>query len=183
MATSISCGTITACYAEATTITSTLTDEIIMTTTPFVAYAYKTDSAYFASIATKIDVYFSSMDALYSSADASTTTSSTTSTTSKTSTTSSKTSTSTGPSETSLDNLCLEEVTYSYKGSSRCKIFSHLYSFYEVAKSYIRGDDIYGTLSTDENRTRECYIDGKNAGFRCGVFVKGIGCQLLSITM
>ncbi|RHZ48405.1 uncharacterized protein CDV56_104274 [Aspergillus thermomutatus] len=172
--TSTSCDTITACYAEATTTTTTIS-EASTYAEPFKAWAGYTDTAVMASVASKIDADFRAAEASW--------TTTTTTTTTKSSTTTSSTSTSTGPAATSLENTSPDEVSYTCSGMSReCGIFLHLHQFCDVAKSYIRGTEVYGTTSANTN-TGECYTDGKNAGFGCGIFVKGDGCQLLGTAM
>ncbi|PYH91865.1 glycoside hydrolase [Aspergillus ellipticus CBS 707.79] len=178
--TSTSCNTITACYAEATTTTATL-DEASATATPFEAWGGETDTAVIASVASKIDAAFRAAEASWTTTSTSTSTTKTTKTSTSTKTT--KTSTTTGPAATSLADTTPEEVSYKCSGmSSECGIFEHLDSFCKVAKSYIRGDEVYGTTSADTN-TGECYTGDMNAGFGCGIFVKGKGCQLLGTTM
>ncbi|KAJ5710536.1 hypothetical protein N7488_004692 [Penicillium malachiteum] len=173
--TSTSCDTITACYAEATTTTTTL-DMSVSAAAPFMAWMPEINTAVIASIASKINADFRAAESSWDS-----TSTSTTSTTSKTTT--STTSTTTGPAATSLADTTPDEVSYSCSGmSGECGIFEHLHSFCVVAKSYLRGDDIYGTTSANSN-TGACYTDDKNAGFGCGVFVKGKGCQLKGTTM
>ncbi|KAL3476522.1 hypothetical protein BJX99DRAFT_270507 [Aspergillus californicus] len=169
--TTTSCDTITACYAEATTTTSTLSDDGTGTTA-FIAYAFETDAAVASSVADDIDADFESAISEWES----TSTTTTTTTTKSTTTTTSKTTT--GPAATSTLNTSPDEVSYSCHGmSGECGIFVGLHSFCNVAKSYIRGNQIYGT--TDDNaKTGECYTDNVSGGFGCGIFVKGDGCQL-----
>ncbi|KAJ9297889.1 CAZyme family GH18 [Paecilomyces variotii] len=175
--TSTSCDTITACSVTATTTTTTFTDDP-HASMPFIAYIDDTNTAFMASVASEIDAAFKSAEASWI-----TTTSSSTSKSTSSETTSSEISTSTGPSATSLSNTSPEEVSYTCSGmSGECKIFSHLRQFCDEAKSYIRGTEIYGTTKANSN-TGECYTDGKNAGFGCGVFVSGDGCQILGTTM
>ncbi|KAJ9211204.1 CAZyme family GH18 [Paecilomyces variotii] len=174
--TSISCNTITACYAEATTTTTTISNTE-SAATPFMAWAAETDTAVMASAASKIDAAFRAAESSWTSTSTSTTSSTSTSTTTST------TSTTTGPAATSLADTTPNEVSYSCSGmSKRCGTFENLASFCKVAKSYLRGDEIYGTTSANSN-SGACYTDDMNAGFGCGVFVKGEGCQLKGTAM
>ncbi|KAL4734493.1 hypothetical protein BDV11DRAFT_212744 [Aspergillus similis] len=172
--TTTSCDTITACYAEATTTTTTLSDDGTGATA-FIAYAFDVDDAVASSVAAAIDADFESAISEWEG-------SSTTATTAKT-TTKTTSKTTTGPAETSTLNTEPDEVSYSCTGmSGECGIFVGLHSFCDVAKSYIRGDEIYGT--TDENtNSGECYTNNVSGGFGCGVFVKGDGCQLKGTVM
>ncbi|KAL5041333.1 hypothetical protein BDW71DRAFT_201451 [Aspergillus fruticulosus] len=171
--TTTSCATITACYAEATTTTTTLSSDI-SAGTPFIAYALNTDAAVISSVADSIDADFESAISEWESTSTTTTT---TTTTKKTTTTT------TGPAATSTDNTSPDEISYSCSGmSGECGIFVGLHSFCTVAKSYIHGNEIYGT--TDDNtNTGECYTDNASGGFGCGIFVKGDGCQLKGTVM
>lgn len=151
--TSTSCDTVTACYAEATTTTSTLSDETSTWATPFKAYALETDAAYITSVASGIDEYMASVEGSYYSVD-----NPTTSATTSSETTSSKASTATGPAATSLDDTTPDEVSYSCRGmSERCGTFSGLRAFCDVAKSYLRGDDIYGYGYTSPSMILQTY--------------------------
>ncbi|KAL1849085.1 hypothetical protein Plec18170_007744 [Paecilomyces lecythidis] len=153
--TSTSCDTITACSATATTTTTTLTENSSYDE-PFYAWEAYTNTAVIDAVASEIDAAFRSAESSWERPT-------TTSATSKTTT--SKTSTSTGPAATSKNNTTPDEVSYT------CS-----------AKSVIRGSVVYGTTSANSN-TGECYTDGMNAGFGCGIFVKGDDCQILGTTM
>ncbi|KAL2814058.1 peptidase A4 family-domain-containing protein [Aspergillus cavernicola] len=149
--------TITACYAEATTTTTMLSDNGTATTA-FIAYAFNVDTAVASSIADAIDAAFESVISEWESTSTTTTTTKTTKATSKTTT---------GPAATSTLNTSPDKVSYSCHGISReCGVFVGLHLFCDVAKSYIWGDEIYGG---------ECYTNNVSGGFGCGVFVKGDG--------
>ncbi|KAJ6084467.1 hypothetical protein N7486_011267 [Penicillium sp. IBT 16267x] len=167
--TSEACRTITACGATATTTTTTRDEEDMTMTVSDIMRQASIDLDALSSAAASIKSKESSWLSEGITTTSTTTTKSTTTSTTKTTTT-----TSASPTAS--------EVSYSCKGSSRCGSFSNLRSFCNVAKAYLRGNDLYGTLDSDSN-TGACYTDGKNAGFGCGVFVSGSGCEMDGNTM
>ncbi|KAJ5254853.1 hypothetical protein N7505_010004 [Penicillium chrysogenum] len=166
--TSTKCQTITACDATATTTTSTIST----TMSPQAAWRYNAwsvDDAAITSDASSLDEEFSSVYATSTSTSTSTTEATTTTDDTATTTTSNQYT----PSESS---------TTCGHGQTMCHLFvSNLHGFCDVAKSYIRGDDIYGT--TKGRKSGECYTDGKHASGGCGVFIKGDGCEVKGTTM
>jgi hypothetical protein len=97
-------------------------------------------------------------------------------------TTSTKTTSST-PTATS-DVFSPAELKYSCTGSLwMCGHFTgNFRSFCDVAKSYLQGNNIYGTTSKDSN-TGLCYTDGRHARGGCGIFVQGDSCRLCGMVM
>ncbi|KAJ5878943.1 hypothetical protein N7455_002408 [Penicillium solitum] len=162
--TSTMCQTITACDAKPTTTTSTITsDSTVKAAYRF--YSRTIDDAAITSQASIIDDDFSS---LY--------------TTTPTPTSTSSTSTEEATTTTSNKYKPSESASTCGHGQTMCHLFvSNLHGFCDVAKSYIRGDDIYGT--TSGKKTGECYTDGKHASGGCGVFIKGDGCEVKGTTM
>ncbi|KAF7587124.1 hypothetical protein BBP40_007695 [Aspergillus hancockii] len=163
--TSTRCMTITACSAEATTTTTAISSDGPTTTHIEGLFpAPSANSAKWSTMYSSILSRLSSYDALAMPRLTSTTK---TATTEKTTTTLTSSTTAPTPSETSYD--C--------KGSGRCKDFSSLRKFCDMAKSFLKDDITYGTTH-DSYDSGECYTDGKNAGFGCGVFVKGKNCEM-----
>lgn len=129
--TSTDCQTITACHAEATTTTSTITSDG-SETTGYRYWYHEVDLAAAATDAAEIDADYSAFFT--------TPTPTTTSTTStETTTTSTETSTTTNPHTPG------ESSTTCGHGQTMCHLFvSNLHGFCDMAKSYLRGDDLYG---------------------------------------
>ncbi|KAG2001682.1 hypothetical protein GB937_010025 [Aspergillus fischeri] len=167
--TSTACQTITACDAEPSTTTTTISDHVAVAT-PHKYYHWTLDPVVASSVASSIEKDFSSLHAT-------TTTTTTTSrtTTKPTSTTASTTTDAFSPAETELS--CQDN-------SWMCGHFTggNFRAFCDVAKSYLRGNEIYGTTSQDSD-TGACYTDGRHLGGGCGVFVEGDGCRLRGTTM
>lgn len=128
--TSTSCQTITACDAEPTTTTTTISGHVAAET-PYKYYHWTLDKAVASSVASSIEKDLSSLHATTTS----TTTSSTT--TKTTSTTASTTTDAFSPAETELS--CKDN-------SWMCGHFTggNFRAFCDVAKSYLRGNEIYG---------------------------------------
>jgi len=135
--TSTSCQTITACSAEPSTTTTTLSDDP-SAGTMFKYYHWSFDSAAASSAAKAIDEEFSSLHAT-------TTTSTSTSTSSKT--TSTKASTTTDAYAPSESDLSCKDNSW------MCGHFTggHFRSFCDLAKSYLRGNTIYGSVRSSLN--------------------------------
>ncbi|GFN17067.1 bacteriodes thetaiotaomicron symbiotic chitinase [Aspergillus tubingensis] len=161
------CSTITACSANPSTITSTITgDGLTEGTITAVDSTVSEDPALWTMILDDLSSYYS----MAYDTNSSTSTSSTFSTMS-TSTTHSTTST------TTSTTAFASETGYNCKGSSRCGTFSNLRSFCDKAKDDLLGTVTYGTTKKDTN-SGTCYTDGMNAGFGCGVFVEGDNCEM-----
>ncbi|KAL3428704.1 bacteriodes thetaiotaomicron symbiotic chitinase [Aspergillus tetrazonus] len=150
------CETITACAAAATTTTKTVDENGLDEGTATIVESATTSNAALVSF---LD---DQLESWWSTVFATTTSTTTTKTTTRTTTT-----TSALPTETSYD--C--------HGSSRCGSFDGLAEFCDMAKSFLKDNTIYGTTD-DSYDSGECYTDGKNAGFGCGVFVKGDDCEM-----
>ncbi|THC91217.1 hypothetical protein EYZ11_009321 [Aspergillus tanneri] len=164
--TSTRCTTITACSAEPTTTTTTLSRNGPMVTQTEGLFPAVANHAKRLSIQKSLLSEFSKWDSMAMSK------STTTKTTEKT--TSTITTTSSLPTAS--------EVSYDCKGSGRCKTFRNLRKFCDMAKGFLVDDTLYGTKDSNSD-SGTCYTDGKNAGFGCGIFVKGKNCEMTGSQM
>ncbi|KAE8143535.1 hypothetical protein BDV38DRAFT_276620 [Aspergillus pseudotamarii] len=156
--TSTHCATIKACSAQATTTTTTISSDGSITTQMEGLFpAPSADSAKWSSIQSSILSRLASYDAIVMPRLTSTSTASTSEATTSTSTTTSPTA---------------SETSYDCEGSDRCKTFANLRSFCDMAKSFLKDDITY------QNTEGECYTDGKNAGYGCGVFIEAKDCEM-----
>ncbi|KAL4938539.1 hypothetical protein BDV06DRAFT_215028 [Aspergillus oleicola] len=162
--TSTQCETITACDATPSTTTTTISEDEATGTLEQYPYASE-DPAAVTSFANSMQQDFIS---LYS------TTTTTTTTSTRTTTTATQT--------TADPHSPGESSTTCGQGQTMCHLFiSNLHGFCNMAKSYIRGNELYGT--TDGLKSGECYTDNSHAGTGCGVFIKGDGCAIKGSAM
>ncbi|PYI09362.1 hypothetical protein BO78DRAFT_437932 [Aspergillus sclerotiicarbonarius CBS 121057] len=164
------CSTITACSANPTTVTSTITgDGLVEGTISGIDSIVSEDPAIWTSLIDDLSSFY----AMAFATNISTIPFSVKSTTSTASTSTTQSTTSTTTSTTAF----AFETGYNCGGSPRCATFAHLRSYCDKAKDDILGTVVYGTTKNNVN-SGVCYTNGMNAGFGCGVFVEGKNCQM-----